>query len=141
MSEIAVQGCVFEASISELDGSLVTYTIQPPSPSNNIEVDSKGIYSGEISVVIALGATATLTAYPALAGWAVSPTASPTTVKINGTASNVLEDGKKCVQKGDSGKGSLFFPVANSTTGVTETAEVEVTVEVKNAGQTVVIVT
>ena len=141
MSEIAVQGCVFEASISELDGSLLAYTIQPPSSSSNIEVDSKGIYSGEISVVIAMGATATLTDYPAPEGWIVSPTVSPTTVKIKGTASNVLEDNEKCVQKGDSGKGNLSFPVANSTTGEAGTAVVEVTVEVKDAGQTVIIAT
>lgn len=135
MSEIATSGCTFKASISSTDGSLISYQVTPPSASDKILVNNAGIYSGEISVTVDSGASAVLASYPT-PGFTVSPTVSPATVKIKGTASNVLEDDNKCIQKGDSGKGTLTFPVANNNTGATFTVDVEVTVEITDAGQT-----
>ena len=84
------------------------------------------------------GVTATLTGYAT-----VSPTTSPVDVKIQGTADNVLElsngTEKKAVQKGDKGTGTLSFEAVPSGSTAPVLVAVSVTVEVTNAGQTVVI--
>lgn len=138
MSEIAVQGCTFSASIPELEGSLISYSVTPPIPSTLNLVDNKGIYAGEITVTLNAGVTATLTGYTT-----VSPTTSPVDVKIQGTADNVLElsngTEKKAVQKGDKGTGTLSFEAVPSGSTAPILVAVSVTVEVTNAGQTVVI--
>jgi hypothetical protein len=143
MSEIAVQGCTFEASIPELAGSLVSYSVTPPQPSQNVLIGGgevfHGVYSGTIQVTIPAGATATLTSFPS-PDFTVSPTVSPASVSITGTASNCLENSTDpCLQKGDKGTGELIFPVTNNTTSITTSVPVSVTVEITDAGQADVI--
>lgn len=138
MSEVAVQGCTFTASIPELTGSLISYNITPPSPSEINFAEDKGIYFGEITVTIDSGVTATLTGYTT-----VTPTASPVNIKIQGTAGNMLElsglTEDKAVQKGDKGTGTLNFEAVPSGSTSAVAVAVPVTVEVTSAGQTTVI--
>lgn len=143
MSEIAIQGCTFEATIPELTGSLTSYQVNPSQPSQNVLIGGgevfHGVYSGTIQVTIPAGATAVLTSYPSPA-FTVSPTVSPASVSITGTAGNCLENSTDpCLQKGDKGTGELIFPVTENSSQTTISVPVSVTVEITDAGQTDVI--
>jgi hypothetical protein len=139
MSELAVLGCEFKASISPAVGSKITASLSaspstPPSTDNFVE--SNGIYFDKVTAIVASGATVVLNTPPA---GATSPSGTLTasdTIDISGTASNILDSSdKKALQKGDKGSKVLTFtfPAPN---GTTVPFGVEVTAEISDAGQT-----
>lgn len=141
---LAVQGCTFKASVNPAVGTLSGGTIQAVSlPSQDIAVNSKGVYFDKISVTIT-GATLTLTSPVGMASISSSQP-SPGSADIAGTAVNVLEGsaqtGKKAVLKGDSGTASqvvfMFAIVPTPPQPPFETPfPVDITIEVDDPGQT-----
>lgn len=143
MSELAVQGCVFKASLDVGAGTIapssLTTITQPSSKDFCINETDKGIYFEKITVTVGSGTTVTVTTPPSSATSPTGTLMSPDTIDINGTADNILDSNdKKAVQKGDKGSKSLTFtfPASNSST---VTGNYNVTVEVNDAGQTDVI--
>ena len=139
MSELAVLGCSFEASISPAVGSGITADLSaspstPPSTDNF--VGDNGIYFDKVTAIVASGATVVLNTPPAGATSPSGVLSAPATIDINGTVSNVLDSSdKKALQKGDKGSNSITFtfPAPN---GTTVTSPVVVTAEISDAGQT-----
>lgn len=118
MAELAVLGCTVDIT----SGQTATAKSITTSPSSNILVNGKGVYFGDIDVL--------LTAISFVSGETF--TCASGTITISGTGSNVLEETKKAVLKGDSGSKELMF------TGVSTGTQVPaiVTVKITDAGQT-----
>ena len=144
MSEVAVQGCTFKASLNTGEGTIspssLTASSQPSDKNFAIVSESdKGIYFNKVTVTVASGTTVTVTSPPETA---TSPTGTlmlSDTIDIDGTADNVLDSNdNKAVQKGDKGSKSLTFTFP-APQGAVTTGDYEVTVEVDDAGQTDVI--
>jgi hypothetical protein len=144
LSELAVLGCSFKASISPAVGSKITASLSaspstPPSTDNF--VGNNGIYFDKVTVIVASGATVVLNFTPS---GAISPSGKllvPATIDINGTASDILDSSDKiALQKGDKGSNAItfLFPAPN---GTTVPFSVVVTAEISDAGQTDVSVT
>lgn len=143
MSELAVQGCSFEASLDPATGSNITASLSAVSqPSSDIFVGNNGVYFNKITVQVASGAKVTLNNPPEGAISTLGELMAPDTIDITGTAGDILElpSENKAVQKNDEGSKSLTFTFdAPNSTKVT--SPVEVTVKVSDAGQTDVIAT
>lgn len=156
MSEVAVQGCTFKASLNDGEGTIspssLTASSQPSNKdfaivSESIEVEGeiiviesdKGIYFNKITVTVASGTTVTVTSPPASATSSTGTLITPDTIDITGTADNVLDSSNnKAVQKGDKGSKELTFTFP-APQGAVVTGQYNVTVEVDSAGQTDVI--
>lgn len=156
MSEVAVQGCTFKASLNTGEGTIspssLTASSQPSDKdfaivSESTEIDGeivvsesdKGIYFDKVTVTVASGTTVTVTSPPETATEPTGTLMSPDTIDIKGTADNILDsNGKKAVQKGDKGSKSLTFTFP-APQGAVTTGDYEVTVEVDDAGQTDII--
>lgn len=136
MSELAVKGCKFTASLQT--GSIVASLSEDPSvlPSKDVLINNKGVYFDKVTAIVPSGSTVTLTAPPS---GATSPTGvlnSQDKIDISGTADNILDaNQKKAVQKGDEGSKSITFtfPAPN---GATVPYAVTVKAKVTDAGQT-----
>lgn len=139
MSELAVKGCVFSASLDTGMGSIVATLSTVTPESTNCLVNNNGIYFDKVSVIVASGSTVTLTAPPTGAVSPVGTLLTPDTIDISGTAENILENDKKAVQKDDSGSKSISFMFPTSSSPYTMNYSVNVTVKISNAGQTDVI--
>ena len=139
MSELAVLGCSFKASISPAVGSAITANLSaspstPPSTDNF--VGNNGIYFDKVTAIVASGATVVLNTPPAGATSPSGTLATPATINISGTASNILDSSDKiALQKGDKGSNTITFtfPAPN---GTTVPFAVVVTAEISDAGQT-----
>ena len=146
MSEVAVQGCTFKASLNAGEGTIspssLTTSSQPSDKDFAVVSESdKGIYFDKVTVTVASGTTVTVTSPPETATSTTGTLMSPDTIDIEGTADNILDsNGKKAVQKGDKGSKSLTFTFP-APQGAVTTGDYEVTVEVDDAGQTDVIAT
>lgn len=140
MSEIAVAGCSFSASIDSTLGTISALLSTSTQPSNKVLVQDKGVHKDKITVILATGSSVLLTVPPEGAASPTGVLLEPQTIAIEGTAENVLVEGKKAVQKNDEGTASItfYFPDPNGTPTIT--SDVDVTVKVSNAGQSVVIV-
>lgn len=136
MSELAVQGCSFEASLDTGQGSISATLSAVSVPSTDVLVNNKGVFFNKITVMVATGSSVTLTSPPP---GATSPSGQllvPDTIDISGTADNILDaGGNKAVQKDDDGSKSLTFTFPAPQEDVT-TYPVNVTVKVSDAGQT-----
>lgn len=136
MSELAVKGCKFTASIQA--GTISASLSEDPSvqPSNVNLVNNKGIYFDKVTAIVPSGSTVTLLTPPA---GATSPTGTLITadkIDISGTADNILDaNSKKAVQKNDNGSKSISFtfPAPN---GATVAYSVTVKATVTDTGQT-----
>lgn len=116
MSELAVNGCTVKITSGQ---SAVSIQITTP-PSNDCAVGGKGIYFGDIDVLLT-----TITQGNLLC--------ASGTITISGTADNILNaDGDKAVQKGDNATKSLTFTDQSSGT----TTPIDVKIEITDAGQT-----
>lgn len=144
MSEVAVQGCTFKASLNTGEGTISPSSLTASSqPSNKnfvvVSESDKGTYFDKVTVTVASGTTVVVTSPPETATSTTGTLMSPDTIDIEGTADNVLDsNGKKAVQKGDKGSKSLTFTFP-APQGAVTTGDYEVTVEVDDAGQTDVI--
>lgn len=126
MSELAVQGCTVTATS---ESGTVSALMSLSLSSQDILVSNKGVYFDKITVTLLSGTTVTTSA-------GTGTLVAPTPIDINGTASNILESGKKAVQKNDSGNNSsvnFMFPYSTSP------VPIPIKVEVTDAGQTDVI--
>lgn len=144
MSELAVQGCTFKASLDTGAGTIspssLTASSQPSDKNfSTNQTNDKGIYFDKITVTVASGTTVTVSSPPAIA---TSPTGNlviPDTIDIEGTADNILDSNdKKAVQKGDKGSKELTFTFP-APQGAVVTGKYNVTVEVDDAGQNKII--
>lgn len=136
MSELAVKGCSFKAS-SDAGMFAGNAKIDPSSQaSNNVLVDNKGVYFTSIDTLV----SGTLTPSTVPAGTTGVGTITDGKVTINGTASNVLEDGNAsaiALQKGDKGTATLTFTFKSTSTPPSDVPlPFPVTVEITDAGQT-----
>ena len=144
MSEVAVQGCTFKASLNTGEGTItpssLTTSSQPSDKNFAIVSESdKGIYFDKVTVTVASGTTVIVTSPPETATSTTGTLVSSKTIDIEGTADNILDsNGKKAVQKGDKGSKSLTFTFP-APQGTVTTGDYEVTVEVDDAGQTDII--
>lgn len=144
MSEVAVQGCTFKASLNDGEGTISPAGLTASSQSSNkdfvvVSGNDKGIYFNKITVTVASGTTVTVTSPPEEATSNVGTLMLPDTIDIDGTADNVLDSNdNKAVQKGDKGSKSLTFTF-QAPQGAVTTGDYEVTVEVDGSGQTDVI--
>lgn len=119
MSELAVLGCTVDIT----SGQTATAKSITTSPSSDILVNGKGVYFGDIDVLLtAITYTTPAEVFACTEG----------TITISGSGSDVLEGTKKAVLKGDSGSKELMFTGVSTGTQVTVT----VTVKITNAGQT-----
>lgn len=140
MSEIAVAGCSFSASIDSTLGTISALLSTSTQPSNKVLVQNKGVHKDKITVILGTDSSVILTTPPVGAASSTGVLLDPQTIDIEGTAENVLVEGKKAVQKNDEGTDSItfYFPDPNGTPTIT--SDVDVTVKVSNAGQSVVII-
>lgn len=144
MSEVAVQGCAFKASLNTGEGTIAPSSLTASSQTSSknfvsVSESNKGIYFDKVTVTVASGTTVVVTSPPETATSTTGTLMSPDTIDIEGTADNVLDsNGKKAVQKGDKGSKSLTFTFP-APQGAVTTGDYEVTVEVDDAGQTDVI--
>lgn len=136
MSELAVQGCSFEASLDTGQGSISATLSAVSVPSTDVLVNNKGVFFDKITVMVATGSSVTLTSPPP---GATSPSGQllvSDTIDISGTADNILDaGGNKAVQKDDDGSKKLTFTFP-APQGAVTTYSVNVTVKVSDAGQT-----
>ena len=144
MSELAVQGCTFKASldtgVGTISPSSLTTNTQPSNKDFAIVSDSdKGIYFDKITVTVASGTTVNVASPPATATSTTGNLLNPDTIDIEGTADNILDsDNKKAVQKGNKGSKDLTFTFP-APQGAVVTGKYKVTVEVDDAGQNKII--
>lgn len=141
MSELAVDGCTFKASIDVSLGSINAPNIT--TPNKNTEASKKvlagaGVFFKQITALIQTGASVSLTTPPAGATSGSGQLMDPAPVIINGTADKVLVEGQNAVQQGDYGEADIqfIFPGPN---GSTVPGNVHVKVEVDDPGQTDVV--
>ena len=121
MSELAVLGCTVEITSGQTASAKVIST----QPSSDMLVGQKGIYFGDIDVVLTSPTQGNYT------------TASAT-ITIKGTASDVLDiNDNKAVQKEDSGSKTVTLTDPDSGESISPT----ITVKITDAGQTDVIAT
>lgn len=139
MSEIAVAGCSFSASIDSTLGTISALLSTSTQPSNKVLIQDKGVHKDKITVMLGTGSSVILTVQPPGAASPTGVLLDPQTIDIEGTADNVLVEDKSAVQKNDEGTDSItfYFPDPNGTPTIT--SDVDVTVKVSNAGQSVVI--
>lgn len=141
MSEIAVKGCIFQASLDPGVGTITAGLSTTTKESDKVAVDSKGVYFEKITVTVASGSSVVLNSPPSGAGSNTGTLAQADTIDIMGTANNILDSkSSKAVQKDDSGSKVLTFTFPTSTTPPsTMTYPVNVTVKVLDAGQLYVV--
>lgn len=118
MSELAVKDCTVEI----ISGQTPTKVDILTPPSEDVIVNSKGVYFGDITVQ--------LTSVSAVAQGYVC---ALDTITISGTARDIIEvsTGDKAVQKGDTGTKKLTFTNSQGASVLED-----VTIKVTNAGQT-----
>lgn len=140
MSEIAVKGCIFQASLDTGVGTITAGLSTTTEGSNKVAVDSKGVYFEKITVTIASGSSVVLNSIPTGASSNTGTLKTSDTIDISGTADNILDSRSEvAVQKNDSGSKVLTFTFPTSTSPYEMTYPVNVTVKVSDAGQTYVI--
>lgn len=140
MSELAVTGCTFKASLETGVGTISALMSTMTPPSDFVLAENKGVYFDKITVILGTGSTVTVTPEHLPSG-ATSPTGTLTaidTIDINGTASDIESEGKPAVQKGDSGEKLVTFTFPSSGSGGVP-GTFKVTVEVEDAGQSSVV--
>ena len=145
MSMLAVQGCTVEASLEEGVGSITTspqITTAPSIKDFVIDGSDKGIYFDKVSVLIPSGTIITLNTPPTGASSPTSiPLVAPATIKIEGTADNILDGSdKKALQQDDEGSDTITFSFLDTASPPTPsiTQDVKVIVKITDAGQTLV---
>lgn len=136
MSELAVKGCSFEASLDTGQGSISATLSTATTPSKDVLVNNKGVFFDKITVTVASGSSVTLTSPPPGATSNEGKLLVSDTIDISGTAGDILDaGGNKAVQKDDDGSKSLTFTFP-APQGAVTTYSVNVTVKVSDAGQT-----
>lgn len=140
MSEIAVKGCTFQASLDTGTGTINALLSTTTKESEKILVDAKGVYFEKITVTVGAGTTVVLNTPPSGASSPNGVLNAPDTIDIQGTASNVLDSASnKAVQKDDKGSKMITFTFPTSSSPYTMTYPVNVTVKVLDSAQTNVI--
>lgn len=115
MSDLAVKGCTVEITTGQTASSKIIVT----QPSEDITVNDKGVYFGDIDVQLS---AITHGAY----------VCETDTITISGTADGIRNDNdEKAVQKGDSGSKEVTLKNPQGS----EIVEV-VTIKITDAGQT-----
>ena len=119
MGALAVLGC----TITITSGQQAAATLVKTQPSQKVDVGGKGVYFGDMEVMLTGVTQGTLTCAEA-------------TLTIKGTASKVLDaNSNKAVQVNDSATDTFEF--TDSSSGVT--SELPISIMITDAGQTDVI--
>lgn len=140
MSEVAVKGCIFQAYLDTGVGTITAGLSTTTRESDKVAVDSKGVYFDKITVTVASGSSVVLSSIPPGASANTGTLASPDTIDIMGTASNILDSrSDMAVQKNDSGSKVLTFTFPTGSNPPTMTYPVKVNVKVADAGQLYVV--